>query len=228
MRINKYIAALTKYSRRQVDELITKGKVKVNDVVLGKNDLGRQVSDSDQVFLEKKLLKAVEVKKIYLALNKPRNFVTTAIRQKDQRIVMDLIPTNLKIFPVGRLDKNSCGLLIFTNDGELANELTHPKFAHEKEYVVKTKETITDQQLKELQKGIKLDEGLAKAKKIVKRNQLELNIILTTGFKRQVRRMLEAVGNKVSHLQRIRINRLKLEDLPLGKWKYINKKDIVR
>lgn len=217
-RINKYIANQTKYSRRQVDELIIKGKVKVNDEKLNKNDLGLKIDEEqDKIYLDNKLLKQKQEKFIYLTLNKPRGFVCTKNRQAGQKIIYDILPKNIEVNPVGRLDKESEGLLLLTNDGELLNQLTHPKFEHEKEYIVKLKNNISDQEINKIKK---------QARKITRLADNELNIILTTGHKRQIRKMAETVGNKVKKLKRIRINNLKLTNLPLGKWEYISKQEI--
>ena len=225
IRLQKYLAEAGVASRRASEKLILSGKIKVNGQVV--KELGVKVEvENDQVEYENKLVKPVE-ELVYLMLNKPRGYVTTVKNFPKQDSVMMLLPQGLKVHPVGRLDKNSEGLLIFTNDGELTQELTHPKFQHQKEYEVQVDRDLLEESIKSIKQGIRLGEGLAKADKVERITNNVFRITLHQGWKRQIRRMCEALGYKTVSLKRLRVNKLKLGELPLGKFEYINKEDII-
>jgi len=225
IRLQKYLAEAGVASRRASEKLILAGKIKVNGQVV--KELGVKVDvENDQVEYENKLVKPVE-ELVYLMLNKPKGYVTTVKNFPKQDSVMMLLPQGLKVHPVGRLDKNSEGLLIFTNDGELTQELTHPKFQHQKEYEVQVDKDLLEESIKLIKQGIRLGEGLAKADKVERITNNVFRITLHQGWKRQIRRMCEALGYKTVSLKRLRVNKLKLGELPLGKFEYINKEDII-
>jgi len=203
-RLQKILSARGIASRRKAEEYILQGLVTVN----GKTAVLGQKADPevDTIEVAGKVMEE-RAEMLYYLLNKPVGIVTTNASTKDQKTVRDLIPKDLqdKIVPVGRLDKDSEGLLLLTNDGVLAYRLTHPKFHHEKEYEVTVKGNITEGMLDKLRKGIMLDGSLTKPATIEKTASNAFRIILTEGRNRQIRRMAERVGEEVVRLKRIRI-----------------------
>ena len=228
IRLQKYLAEAGVASRRASEKLILSGKIKVNGQVV--KELGVKVDvENDQVEYENKLVKPVE-ELVYLMLNKPKGYVTTVKNFPKQDSVMMLLPQGLKVHPVGRLDKNSEGLLIFTNDGELTQELTHPKFQHEKIYEVKVKGEITDlEKIKtNFLKGVILggDKEVGHAKKVKYLQNKIFIITLSEGKKRQIRRMFDTCDLEVIDLRRIDLAGLKLDALPEGRWTYLSEGEI--
>jgi len=183
MRLQKYLAHAGLCSRRKAEEYILKGRVKINGAVI--SELGTKVDPSDAVFFDDKpVLLHREQPKIYLALNKPEGYVTSC-SQKKTKIVMDLIDMDERIYPVGRLDKDSKGLILLTNDGELHNKLSHPSFDHEKEYIVTTVDPVSDTALKQMAEGVIID-GVKTRKAVVKRiSGKQFSIVLKEGRNRQ-------------------------------------------
>ena len=225
IRLQKYLADAGIASRRAAEKLIAQGKIKVNNQIV--TELGVKVDPlKDVVVCGHQLVKPAAAL-VYVMLNKPKGYVTAVKDRPKVRTVMELLPSDLKIKPVGRLDKNSQGLLIFTNDGRLIQELTHPKYKHEKEYLVTVDRPLDSGAIHSLRRGVKLGEGLASADRLVRVAPDQFRIVLHQGWKRQVRRMCEALGYKAVALIRIRVNKLKLGDLPLGRYKFINKTDII-
>lgn len=203
-RLQKILSARGIASRRKAEEYILQGLVTVNGKVAV---LGQKADpEVDTVEVAGKVMEE-RAEMLYYLLNKPVGIVTTNASTKDQKTVRDLIPKDLqdKIVPVGRLDKDSEGLLLMTNDGVLAYRLTHPKFHHEKEYEVTVKGNITEGMLDKLRKGIMLDGSLTKPSTIEKTASNAFKIILTEGRNRQIRRMVERVGEEVVRLKRVRI-----------------------
>lgn len=232
IRLNKYIANKGYCSRRKADELIADGKVKINGKII--NELGVKVGEQDNIKIEGNILNQFlnnNIKKIYIALNKPTGYISSAT-SKQGKSVLELIPEKFgRLYPIGRLDKNSEGLIILTNDGELTNTITHPKFKHEKEYEVVINKIIDNKSIKKLESGFLVDGEFMKIKSVKvyksKSESINLNLILTEGKKRQIRLMLKNLGFEVLKLKRIRINKLKLENLKTGKWKEIKKHQII-
>mgnify|MGYP000542516747 FL=1 len=225
MRLNKYLSEAGICSRRVADKIISEGKVKVNNKVI--TTLGTKIDlKEDTVYCYNKLVELPD-KLIYLALNKPRGYITTKSDPKKRKIVMDLIPREYKVYPIGRLDKESEGLIILTNDGELTQKLTHPKYGHEKEYRVKVNKKITTDYINSFKRGIKLEEGIAKADRIDTINDYEFNLVIHQGWKRQIRRMSDKLDNEVVSLKRIRISKLKLNKLKVGEYKEIKINEII-
>lgn len=219
-RINKYLAKTGAGGRRKVEELISNGLVKIDG---NPATLSSMVGENNVVTLNG--VKVVPKKFIYLALNKPKGYVTTTSDPYANRKITDLIPSNYKnIFPVGRLDKDTSGLIIMTNDGDLAHKLTHPKYRKEKEYQVIAIPIPTNKALESLRNGILLEDGQTQPAKI-KRNNKIINITITEGKNKQIRRMFEKIGSKVVELERIRINNLILTDLPKGKFRHLTQKE---
>jgi 23S rRNA pseudouridine2605 synthase len=221
-RINKYIASCTGYSRRKAEELILSGKIKVNDKVV--HDLGRQVETSDKVYLDNKLITVQKF--VYYILNKPVGYTTTTSDPHAEKIITELIPKNPPVFPVGRLDKNTSGLILLTNDGNFAQKMTHPKYEKEKEYIVETDKPLSEKSLEKLRKGITLDDGITAPAKVKVTGDKKYSVTIHEGKNRQIRRMIEVVGAKVMALRRIRIGDFELGNLEDGKYKKFDKINI--
>jgi len=206
-RLQKILSARGICSRRKAEEYIEQGLIKVNGKVA---TLGQKADpEKDKVEVDGKV---VEERKemLYYVLNKPKDIVTTNATRRNQTTVFDILPEKLrgKIFPVGRLDKDTTGLLLLTNDGVLAYRLTHPKFDHEKEYEVTTVRPITDGALKKLEKGITISGTKTKQAHLKRLGNSKFSIALTEGKNRQIRRMCQKVGCPVKELKRIRITTL--------------------
>ena len=228
MRINKFIAQSGYCSRRKADELIKNSKVCVNGTIL--LDLSYQVNDRDIVEVEgKKITKKEE--KIYLAINKPIGYTSTVKDKFADKKVVDLIKFNTRVYPVGRLDKDSHGLLILTNDGELTYELTHPKFEHKKVYEVLVKGRPTKDKIQELKNGIVLDGYKLKKSDIelianVKDNTKYM-VTIYEGRNRQIRRMFDYINHPVLDLKRVQIGNYKMEDnLKSGEYVLLKSEDL--
>ncbi len=228
MRINKSIAANTSFSRRKADELIKNGKVSLN----GKQtlELGLDINpEKDKIAISNRLVKQ-KTDKVYLALNKPKGYITTLADEHGRRTVMLLVPKQKNLKPVGRLDMDTEGLLLFSNDGEFINRLTHPKFECEKEYYVKIDGELKETDRKKLENGIILD-GIetSKAKinviKAEKKRTL-LTMTIHEGRNRQIREMFDSIHRPVEYLQRIRIGRIKLGNLQKGKYRLLTTEEI--
>lgn len=225
IRLNKYIAECGVCSRRSADTLIQSGKVCVNGEIV--TNLGIKIDETiDNVKVKNKIIKK-ENKLVYIMLNKPKGYVTTSKEQFGRKSVLDLINTNLRVYPIGRLDMYTEGLLLLTNDGNFANEMMHPKNKIEKKYIVSVKGNITSEKIDLLKKGVDIGGYITKPAK-VKSNfeKNELEIVISEGKNRQVRRMCEAVKLKVLNLQRTKIGNLELGNLELGKYRYLNKNDL--
>ncbi len=229
-RLQKILSRFGVASRRKAEELILNKKVLVNNKIakLGqKVDLKKDIVEVKHRSLSAEAgnfrVEAKEEQAVYYLVNKPVNFTCSVSDKHAKKLITDLVPKNPKVWPVGRLDKNSTGLIILTNDGNLTNKLTHPKFKHEKEYEVAVDKKISEKFLQKMKKGIKLDEGVAKADKIIALNKNKFIIILHQGWKRQIRRMCEKLNYKVLELKRTRIGKIKLKDLKEGKFEEIKK-----
>ena len=224
VRLQKYIAECGIASRRSSEKLIVLGKVKVNGEVIKK--LGTKVDpEKDIIIVNGKKLKKKE-KKIYIKLNKPRGIISSC-SERGKKTVLDLISDiPYRLYPVGRLDADSQGLMILTNDGELANNLMHPRYEHEKEYQISVKEPIKADQLKKLKEGIEIDGEKTLPVKIYAKGTKRFNIVLREGKNRQIRRMLEALGNEVTFLKRVRIKNIELGNLKVGKYEYLTRNEI--
>ena len=228
MRINKYLASCELGSRRKVEEFIVQGKVTINGAVV--TELGYDVLDTDIVKYNGTVVKP-QTNKVYIMLNKPKCYITSKKDEKDRRIVMDLIKScKEEVFPVGRLDYNTEGLLLLTNDGEWANNITHPSKNISKTYEVKTKYMLTQKQIKQLSNGIVI-EGKKTLPAVVELKGKDgeyfvTHITIFEGRNREVRKMFEAIMLKIYNLKRLSIGALKLNDLQMGKFRYLNKNEI--
>lgn len=215
--LQKAIAESGLCSRRKAETLIFAGKVMVNGVAA---KLGQKVEmDKDKIEINGKRLVAQSI--VYYLLNKPRGYTATTSDRHAKKKIVDLVPKIPKVWPVGRLDKDSRGLIILTNDGELTDKLTHPRYGHEKEYEVEVDKDIDDNFLSKIRRGIRLEEGLARSDRTVKINSRKFLIVLHQGWKRQIRRMAAADGYKVVDLKRVRIGSVKLGDLKEGEYRKI-------
>jgi len=229
MRINKYLAQIGITSRRKVDELIKEGRVKINDHVA---KLGDQVEpEKDQISVSGMEVVNRGEQKVYIALNKPAGYTSTAATFKGEKNVLELVKSKTRLYPVGRLDKDSTGLILLTNDGELAQKITHPKFHIPKTYEVLVLGNVSETQLAMLRKGITLEDGkTAPADVRVIRKSLPnhtlVEITLYQGKKRQIRRMAAVLHLHVLDLKRIAIGSIKLEDLGIGKYRKLTEKEL--
>lgn len=222
-RINKYLSAIGFCSRREADRLIESGKVTVN----GKTaECGMKVSGNEDIIVNGKK-PVVEEERIVLALNKPVGIVCTSFKG-DRDNVIDFIKYPKRIYPVGRLDKNSEGLLLLTNQGDLVNRIMKASTYHEKEYQVTVDKPITPEFIQKMSSGVRLEELNTVTRKCqVKRTGMyTFDIVLTQGLNRQIRRMCEALGYRVRKLKRVRIMNILLGDLPVGKYRRLNEKEI--
>ena len=219
IRLNKFIAQSGICSRRMSDVLIDDKKVKVNGNIAEKGIVID--SEKDTVEVNGKIIKIVD-KKVYILLNKPVGYVTTVKEQFNRPCVIDLIKEEIRVYPVGRLDMDTSGLLLLTNDGDFANSITHPKNNIYKTYEVETKKNISDDDIKKLEKGVDIGGYITKQAKIKIIKENKIHITISEGKNRQVRKMLEAVENKVYKLKRIKIGELTLGELKIGEYRYLN------
>lgn len=225
IRLNKYLSQQGIASRREADRLIDEGLVAVNGTVI--KEMGVKIDpDKDKISVNKKVAERQE-KLIYIMLHKPVGYVTSSQPTRiEKNIVMDLVKIKERVYPVGRLDKDSTGLLILTNDGTLTFKLTHPSSESEKEYEVTVGGIVTNGAIEKLEKGVKLWGEKTKPAKIRKIGLRKMSITITEGKNRQVRRICQKVGLPVISLKRVRIKGLMLGDLPVGRWRYLNEDEV--
>ncbi len=225
VRLNKYLADQGIASRREADRLIADGLISVNGNPV--KTMGIKVDpEKDKISVDKKV---VERRKnlIYIALNKPAGYVTSVKPTRlEPKVVTDLVDLDERVFPVGRLDKDTTGLLILTNDGTLTYQLTHPSSECEKEYDVKVGNVIRKGQMDKLKAGVKLWGERTKETQVKKISPTRLRIVLTEGKNRQIRRICQKVGFPVVRLKRIRIKNLSLGDLPEGEWRFLTDDEV--
>ncbi len=228
IRINKYIADAGVCSRREADQLISAGKISVNGNVV--TALGTKVSENDTVTYNGKVLKAERLK--YILLNKPKNYITTVKDTHDRKTVIDLIEGACKerLYPVGRLDRDTTGLLLLTNDGDLTKRLTHPSFGVKKKYVIQLENSIHPDCLKEMLKGIKLEEDEVKYDEVKygrqETDRTQLIVTLHSGKNRVIRRTMEYFDKKLLHLDRIEFAGIQKNELIRGKWRFLTPKEV--
>ena len=231
IRLQKYIASAGICSRRKAEELITAGKVKVNGERV--TELGTKVDpDNDSVEVAGEVISG-SGKKYYIMLNKPAGYITTTSDTHDRQTVMDLVSDiKARIYPVGRLDAETEGLLLMTNDGDFANAVIHPSKKHEKVYIAEVKGLPQLETLKMLKRGVDVGEFITKPANVElikgNSNSSTLKIGITEGKKRQVRLMCETVGHPVLALKRVELGPLTLGNLPKGKWRHLRKEEIDR
>lgn len=222
MRINKYIAESGACSRRQADKLIEEKRVTVNGKVC---ELGTVVEPGDVVLIDGKPIKDKGKKKVYIALNKPVGIESTTDKRVRENIV-DFVDHPERIFPIGRLDKDSEGLILMTNDGDIVNKILRAENNHEKEYIVTVNKPITDAFIKGMSEGVEILGRITKPCKVFPIDKHTFRIILTQGMNRQIRRMCEVFGYRVLNLKRIRIMNIRLGLLKTGHWRNITPKEL--
>lgn len=222
-RLSKILAAAGIASRRQAEQIIASGRVYVN----GKISLLPQFfvdSETDKILLDGKQIPKIE-EKIYLVFNKPRGYLCSHARTSNQKLIFDLLPSHKRLFSVGRLDKDSTGLIIITNDGLLAHKIAHPSFEVDKEYLVKVKGEITPLHLKQISSGTEIDGKWVKPVKVKKVRRGTCKIIVQEGKKHEVREMVKAAFLDILELKRIRIGDLLLGKLPEGAYRNLSEKE---
>lgn len=229
-RLQKVIANSGYTSRRKAEELITEKRVKVNDEII--SELGYKVSKDDQIKIDDILLE--KDPKVYILLNKPRGYVSTTSDDKGRKTILDLIDTNVRIYPIGRLDYDTTGLILLTNDGELANLIMHPKNQIDKVYVAKAKGNLTGYKIKKLREGVFIDGVKTSPAKVKeksydkKNNTYIIEITIHEGKNHQVKKMLESVGMDVLKLKREKIGFLTLDGLNSKEYRYLTIKEVQR
>ena len=215
IRINKYLSEVGFCSRRAADRLLEEGRITINGRV---PELGTKVSDEDEIFVDGKTIKKVEEEFVYIAFNKPVGIVCTTDTKREKNNIVDYINHPKRIFPIGRLDKPSEGLILLTSDGDIVNKILRAKNNHEKEYYVRVNKPITEKFLEKMRNGVPILDTVTKKCEVEKIDTMNFRIVLTQGLNRQIRRMCEHLGYEVKKLKRIRIMNIKL-DLPVGKWR---------
>lgn len=227
IRINKYLASLGVGSRREIDRLIEERKIKVNGEIIS---AGIKVTEEDEIEVKGKKIEKTGEKKVYYMLNKPLEILSSAKDDRGRKTVVDLIRCKERIFPIGRLDYNTTGLILLTNDGELFNRVIHPRSEIYKEYYVKVLGEIKESSIKKLENGVELEDGKtlpAYVKVLSKeRGKSELLISIREGRNRQVRRMLDAVNHPVVILRRERIGKLALGKLRVGEYRELTAEEV--
>ena len=219
--LNKYISQTGICSRREADKWIEAGRVKINEKIAQK---GNRVFENDKVFIDGKPLKS-KPKNIYIALNKPPGITCTTDR-RDQTNIIDFINHPKRIFPIGRLDKPSTGLILLTNDGNIVNEILRVENNHDKEYIVTVDRPISNQFIRKMSNGIPILGTITKKCFVQKIGKNAFKIILTQGLNRQIRRMCEYLDYRVVSLKRVRIMNIKLGDLKVGHWRELTRKEL--
>lgn len=227
MRINKFLAQCELGSRRKVESFVVDGKISVNGIVI--TDLAYDIKDTDIVSYNGKTLRE-QSKKVYIMLNKPKCYITSLKDEQGRKVVVDLLKgCGCKVFPVGRLDYNTEGLLLLTNDGEWANSITHPSKHMGKTYEIKLKYKPTEKQLKQIRNGIVIDgvKTLPAEASIVgiEDDFVIVNVTIYEGRNREIRKIFESLNLKIYNLKRIAIGNLKLGDLKMGKYRYLSEND---
>lgn len=229
IRLQKYLAESGIASRRKCEEFIMQGRVKVNSNIA---TLGMKVNpEKDVVLLDDKKIKSKE-ELVYILLNKPIGYVTTAKDQFARDSVLDLVKVKQRIVPVGRLDMYTSGALLLSNDGDFVYKITHPKHEIDKTYTVTLKGIVTDEEVEKLRNGVEIENYTTKPAKVkvlktdTEKNISRLAITIHEGKNRQVRKMCETIGKKVQALHRTQIGNLTVKDLRLGTWRYLNEKEI--
>ena len=217
-RINKYLSEAGFCSRRAADKLIEQGRVTINGLV---PEMGTKITPGDEVCVDGKLIAAPKEEFIYIAFNKPVGIVCTTDNSREKDNIIDYIKHPKRIFPIGRLDKPSEGLIFLTNDGDIVNKILRARNNHEKEYIVTLNKPITQDFIDKMSKGVPILDTVTRECYVRQNNPYTFTIILTQGLNRQIRRMCEFLDYKVVKLKRIRIMNIVL-DVPVGKWRYLN------
>ncbi|WP_314320405.1 pseudouridine synthase [Fusobacterium pseudoperiodonticum] len=228
MRINKFLSSLGIASRRAIDKYIEEGRIKVNGVIAS---TGIDVNEEDEIYIDNKKIETNRIEeKVYFMLNKPLEVLSASSDDRGRKTVVDLIKTDKRIFPIGRLDYMTSGLILLTNDGELFNRLVHPKSEIYKKYYIKVFGEVKKEEIEELKKGVLLEDGKTLPAKVsgikYDKNKTSMYISIREGRNRQIRRMIEKFGYKVLMLRREKIGELSLGDLKEGKYRELTREEI--
>ena len=228
MRINKFLSSLGIASRRAIDKYIEEGRIKVNGVIAS---TGIDVTEDDEIYIDNKKIETNRIeKKVYFMLNKPLEVLSASSDDRGRKTVVDLIKTDKRIFPIGRLDYMTSGLILLTNDGELFNRLVHPKSEIYKKYYIKVFGEVKKEEIEKLKKGVLLEDGKTLPAKVsgikYDKNKTSMYISIREGRNRQIRRMIEKFGYKVLMLRREKIGELSLGDLKEGKYRELTREEI--
>ena len=228
MRINKFLSSLGIASRRAIDKYIEEGRIKVNGVIAS---TGIDITEDDEIYIDNKKIETKRIEeKVYFILNKPLEVLSASSDDRGRKTVVDLIKTDKRIFPIGRLDYMTSGLILLTNDGELFNRLVHPKSEIYKKYYIKVFGEVKKEEIEELKKGVLLEDGKTLPAKVsgikYDKNKTSMYISIREGRNRQIRRMIEKFGYKVLMLRREKIGELSLGDLKEGKYRELTKEEI--
>lgn len=230
VRLQKYLAECGIASRRKAEELILQGKVAVNGQTI--TELGTKINPDKDVITYQGRKVEVSHEYVYILLNKPIGYVTTAKDQFNRDSVLDLVKTNKRLVPVGRLDMYTSGALILTNDGAFVYKVTHPKHEIDKTYTVTIKGIVKNEEVDKLRQGVEIEDYITKPAKVKilktdeEKDQSRLEITIHEGKNRQVRKMCEAIGHKVLALHRSKIAGIGVKDIPLGKWRYLKNEEV--
>ena len=228
MRINKFLSSLGIASRRAIDKYIEEGRIKVNGVIAS---TGIDITEDDEIYIDNKKIETKRIEeKVYFMLNKPLEVLSASSDDRGRKTVVDLIKTDKRIFPIGRLDYMTSGLILLTNDGELFNRLVHPKSEIYKKYYIKVFGEVKKEEIEELKKGVLLEDGKTLPAEVsgikYDKNKTSMYISIREGRNRQIRRMIEKFGYKVLMLRREKIGELSLGDLKEGKYRELTKEEI--
>lgn len=221
-RINKYLSEIGYCSRRAADKLILENRVTINGVV---PEMGTKISPEDEVKVDGKLVSTPDEKPVYIAFNKPVGIVCTTDTKAEKDNIIDFIRYPKRIFPIGRLDKPSEGLILLTSDGDIVNKILRARNNHEKEYLVSVNKPINAAFLSKMRSGVPILDTITRECEVEQIDKNKFRIILTQGLNRQIRRMCEFLDYKVTKLKRVRIMNIKL-DIPVGKWRYLTEKEL--
>ena len=221
-RINKYLSEIGYCSRRAADKLIDEGRVQVNGLV---PEMGTKITSSDTVSVDGVVVGTTTDKPVYLAFHKPVGIVCTTDTRVEKDNIIDFINYPKRIFPIGRLDKPSEGLIFLTNDGDIVNKILRARNNHEKEYIVRVDHPITSSFLHQMRNGVPILDTVTRKCKVEQISRFTFKIILTQGLNRQIRRMCEALNYEVTQLKRTRIMNVNL-DVPVGKWRDLTSKEL--
>lgn len=221
-RINKYLSEVGYCSRRAADKLIEESRVTINGKV---PEMGTKISEDDEVAVDGKIISKPNEEFIYIALNKPVGIVCTTDTDIEKDNIIDFINHPKRIFPIGRLDKPSQGLIFLTNDGDMVNKILRARNNHEKEYIVSVDKPVTTNFIQRMSMGVPILETITRKCFVEQTGKFEFRIILTQGLNRQIRRMCEHLNYQVNSLKRVRIMNVNL-DMPVGKWRYLSSQEL--
>lgn len=227
-RLQKYIAKCGVASRRKAETLILQGRVKVNGITI--SEMGYKIEDTtDKVTVDNELI-TLEENKVYIALNKPEGYVSTVSDERGRKTILDLVEVNERIYPIGRLDYDTSGLIILTNDGDIYNKLIHPRQQVNKVYIANVNGVPSTDEIKRFCNGIDIGDYITAESSMeivnITGNNCEVKITIHEGKNRQVRRMCDAIYHPVINLKRISVGAIVLGGLPKGEWRFLNKKEV--